>query len=108
MTTFTAPATTPEEIEAIILAEFAYWREAPDNIAMNAMGAMSATANILCAIHGHRAPWHPKAAPDFTAAALHSEANAEATINKTPTPRPPLPGLTAEEMQSLREVPRIQ
>jgi hypothetical protein len=56
---------TPEEIEAIVLAEYKYWRAAAaksddDTVEWIAAGCMAATANILCAIHGHQAPWHPK------------------------------------------------
>ena len=53
---------TSDEIEAIVLAEYKYWRAAPESIDMIAMGAMGAAANILGAISfGHRAPWHPRA-----------------------------------------------
>lgn len=49
-----------EDVAAICLAEYKYWRESSESVALQAMGAMGAAANILCAIQGHRAPWHPK------------------------------------------------
>lgn len=51
------PAQTVEEVSAIVLAEFDYWK---DSNTVPAIGAVGAAANILAAIHGARAPWHPK------------------------------------------------
>ena len=44
-------------IVKIILAEFSYWKEADVD---QSIGGMGAASNILAAIKGHRAPWHPK------------------------------------------------
>ena len=44
-------------IVEIILAEFSYWKEADVD---QSPGGMGAASNILAAIKGHRAPWHPK------------------------------------------------
>ena len=62
---------TPEEIEAIVMAEYKYWRDAfPDNedLMLDAitMGATGACANIIGAIHGHRAAWHPQQLPSLS------------------------------------------
>jgi hypothetical protein len=54
------PAKTVKEVEAIVLAEYAYWREADEKVALQSMGAMGALANVYCAILGRRAKWHPK------------------------------------------------
>jgi hypothetical protein len=54
------PAKNMEEVRAIVLAEYRYWSTAPENVQMQAMGAIGAAANILAAINGFRAPWHPK------------------------------------------------
>ena len=45
------------DIIAIVLAEFTYWKEADID---QSIGGMGAASNILAAIKGHRAPWHPK------------------------------------------------
>ena len=46
-------------IVEIILAEFSYWKEADVD---QSIGGMGSASNILAAIKGHRAPWHPEAA----------------------------------------------
>jgi len=51
---------TVEEIRQIVLAEYKYWNEAGDSVFLQALGAIGAAANILAAIDGHRAPWHPQ------------------------------------------------
>ena len=48
---------TQEEIEAIVIAEYNYWKAVDNNLAISAVGAC---ANIYSAIKGFRAPWHPK------------------------------------------------
>jgi hypothetical protein len=48
---------TPEEIEAIVIAEFNYWKAVDSSLAISAVGAC---ANIYAAIKGFPAPWHPK------------------------------------------------
>lgn len=48
------------ECAAIVAAEYAYWRDQPEQAGEMSMAAMGAAANILCAINGFRAPWHPK------------------------------------------------
>ncbi len=58
-----------QEIQEIILAEYRYWRDAAktsdeDTVEWIAAGCMAASANILCAIYGHRAPWHPPVKPN--------------------------------------------
>jgi hypothetical protein len=56
---------TAAEIREIVMAEYRYWRTAAekgehDEVEWIAAGCMAASANILCAIYGHRAPWHPQ------------------------------------------------
>ena len=46
------------ECAAIAGAEYFYWRDG-SGIAIG-MAGMGAAANILCAINGFRAPWHPQ------------------------------------------------
>lgn len=48
------------ECLAIAAAEFQYWQKAPGDVGTSGTGA---AANILCAINGFRAPWHPKPCP---------------------------------------------
>ena len=50
----------PEDLRAILLAEYGYWRESRGAAAIGAVGAC---ANILGALLGHRAPWHPPVTP---------------------------------------------
>lgn len=53
------PAVSIEDVEAIVLAEFNYWKYTSDDC-MLAIAAVGAAANIFAAIKGARAPWHPK------------------------------------------------
>ena len=65
-----APGITVAEIDEIAMSEFKYWRNAPDSNTGSAatdaiadamsMGAMGAASNLIAAIHGQRAPWHPQ------------------------------------------------
>lgn len=58
---------SPRDIEAIVVAEFRYWRSAcseDEHVTCMEMGAMGACANILAAIHGHPASWHPTLEPE--------------------------------------------
>lgn len=50
---------TQEEIEAIVIAEYNYWKNVDNSLAISAVGAC---ANIYAAIKGTRAPWHPQLA----------------------------------------------
>lgn len=50
---------TMAEVEAIVLAEFAYWRELADSAGIG-IGSACACGNIFAALKGCRAPWHPK------------------------------------------------
>ena len=60
---------TDYEIRELVMSEYAYWREASekenaDEAASNiALGAMGATSNLIVALFGHRASWHPKPQP---------------------------------------------
>jgi hypothetical protein len=55
-----AAAASVKDAAAIALAEMEYWKKAPDECAEQAIGAIGAASNIYAAIHGARAPWHPK------------------------------------------------
>lgn len=65
-----------DAITAIVQAEFCYWRTSDaehsgtDDFDLIAMGCMSACANIISALHGHLAPWHPGYEPKQNAADL--------------------------------------
>lgn len=53
-----------EEIKAIVLAEYTYWRDVSaqtedETVSFGAMMTAAGCANILAAMFGHRAPWHP-------------------------------------------------
>lgn len=58
------PARTIAEVEAIINAELHYWNnaECDGNTTLEAMSvaAVGACSNIIAAIHGMRAEWHPQ------------------------------------------------
>lgn len=48
----------------LVLAEYKYWRDAEVrddglDLAQICMGATGACANIVAAVYGRRAPWHP-------------------------------------------------
>lgn len=51
------PPQTIEEVKAIVLAEFKYWKDANVDVSIGAVGAV---ANIFAALNGAYAPWHPK------------------------------------------------
>lgn len=52
---------TVQQVADIVLAEFEYWQNSPDDIREVAIGGVGAAANIFAAILGHPAAWHPKA-----------------------------------------------
>lgn len=52
-------AATVRECAQIAAAEYRYWSAGDKDISLSGMGA---AGNILCAINGFRAPWHPKPA----------------------------------------------
>lgn len=54
------PAADVNECAEIVGAEYKHWVDSPEQLATIAIGATGAAANILCAINGFRAPWHPK------------------------------------------------
>lgn len=50
------------EVRDIVLAEYQYWRAVTEpDVEWFAAGCMAACSNILAAMGGHRAPWHPPA-----------------------------------------------
>lgn len=80
----------PEEIIAIVRAEYEYWKKSPGDIGISAVGAC---ANILAAIEGFRAPWHPKFDP--SPAPKPPQEMAVADLNA------PRPLMTKEELDEL-------
>lgn len=51
-----------DDLMSIIEAERQYWLNS--EVDLNASsGAVGALSNVICAVHGHRAPWHPVAVP---------------------------------------------
>lgn len=54
------PPADVNECAEITAAEYKHWADAPEEAAVMAIGATGAAANILCAINGFRAPWHPE------------------------------------------------
>jgi hypothetical protein len=57
---------THDQIRALLLAEFTYWQtasEKSDELAVISIGALGAVSNVLAAMEGHPAPWHPQPAP---------------------------------------------
>ncbi len=64
LSTFSRPVESVAELEAIIKAELDYWNhaECDGNTTLEAMSvaAVGACSNIISAIHGWRAEWHPQ------------------------------------------------
>jgi len=59
--TTASPTIDLAEAQRLVMAEYAYWRNAkassPDFETLR-MGAIGATANLLGALMGHQAKWH--------------------------------------------------